>query len=315
MADGQTIAVVGATGMLGEPVARRLHADGFRVRVLVRAPERARQRFGEGFEIVPGDVERPATLSAALEGCHGVHVSLAGGPEPDSFDRIEHRGTAEVAAAAAKAGLRRITYLSGASVSESTAWYPGTRAKLDAEAAIRASGVPYTVFRATWFMESLPLFVRGSKATSMGKQPHTWHWIAANDYARMVATAYRTTQAENRILYVHGPEALRIPEALEFYCARVHPGVKVSSVPLWLIGIVARLGRNAVLANVVRLMRYFEIVREAGDPEEANALLGGPSTTLAQWCEEQKASRASGQTGGSSPKSSPGPGSTSARGS
>ncbi len=111
---GETILVVGATGMLGEPVARRLKDDGYRVRVLARDPGRAHARLGEGFEIVRGDVAEPGSLGRAVEGCFGVHISLRGGPDPESFEAVEHRGTANVAKAAARAGVRRISYLSGA---------------------------------------------------------------------------------------------------------------------------------------------------------------------------------------------------------
>jgi nucleoside-diphosphate-sugar epimerase len=47
------ILVIGATGLIGLPVARRLLADGHQVRLLVRDTGRARQRLGEGFEGYP----------------------------------------------------------------------------------------------------------------------------------------------------------------------------------------------------------------------------------------------------------------------
>jgi uncharacterized protein YbjT (DUF2867 family) len=274
--------------MLGEPVARRLVADGYRVRVLARSPARAKERLGSELEIVEGDVEQPETLDAGLRDCVGVHVNLAGGPDVESYDRIEHRGTANVAAAAARAGVERISYLSGASVSGENAWFHATKAKFQAEAAIHASGVPYSIYRATWFHESLPLFVRNGKAVVMGRQVHPWHWVAAEDYARMVSTAFRLPEAANKTFYVLGPEAYTLEQALQLYCARVVPDAQLKRVPLWVLGVVARLTRNAVLSDAVRLMRYFERPREGGDPREANALLGAPSKTLAEWCEEQK---------------------------
>ncbi len=275
----ETILVVGGTGMLGEPVARRLQADGYRVRVLTRTPAKARARFGPGFDVVAGDVEDLPSLAAALRGCDGVHVNLAGGPDPD----LEHRGTANVAQAAARAGVGRITYLSGASVFEENCWYPGTRAKFQAEAAIRQSGVPYSIFNATWFMESLPKLVRGNRAFVFGRQPHPIHWVAADDYARMVSRAYATPEAANKRFFIYGPEAYTMREALTRYCAIVHPNVTVTSMPLWLAWIIARLGGRAELKVVLPFFRYCEQVREGGDPSEANTLLGAPTTTLEEW--------------------------------
>ena len=70
----QTILVLGATGMLGEPVARQLKASGYQVRLLSRSAEKARARFGDGYEIAAGDVEDIASLEAALDGCQAAHI-------------------------------------------------------------------------------------------------------------------------------------------------------------------------------------------------------------------------------------------------
>jgi uncharacterized protein YbjT (DUF2867 family) len=72
----ETILVAGATGLIGQPVARQLHQDGFQVRVLVRDARRARARLGPDLEYVEGDVEDAAVVERAVDGCSGVHVSL-----------------------------------------------------------------------------------------------------------------------------------------------------------------------------------------------------------------------------------------------
>ena len=46
------------------------------------------------------------------------------------------------------------------------------------------------------------------------------------------------------------------------------------------------LGR---LKDALPYFRYWETVREGGDPTEANTLLGAPTTTLEQWCQQEKA--------------------------
>jgi uncharacterized protein YbjT (DUF2867 family) len=247
--------------------------------LLARSPEKARARFGQGFEIVAGDVEDTASLARALPGCAGVHISLRDGGDPD----LERRGVLNVARAAANAGVRRVTYLSGSTVSEANRWYAGTEAKWPAEAALREGGVPYTIFRASSFMESLARYVRGNRASYIGVQPHPWHWVAAADFARMVAKAFTDPRSANKTLYVHGPQALTMREALETYCRLAHPTLNVSGLPLWLASLMARLFRVKELAEALPFIRYTEKVREGGDPAEANTLLGAPTTTLEQW--------------------------------
>jgi NADH dehydrogenase len=283
---GMTVLVVGGTGMLGEPVARRLVARGHRARVLSRAPERVAERLGGVCELVRGDVDDRESLSRALDGCDGVHMSLNGAGDWD----LERRGAEAVAALAANAGVQRISLISGASTCEDNAWFPMTRAKLDAERAVSQCGVPFSIFRCTMFMELLPKFVRGGKAMIMGRQPHAWRWTAAMDYAAMVARAYELPEAANKVFHVRGPQALTMAEALEVYRRVRAPQVKVVTVPFWVLRIVASLpGGRQLRREALPLMRYFSKVPEAGDPTEANDMLGAPSTTLEAWCRQRGA--------------------------
>ncbi len=281
MAD--TILVVGATGMLGEPVARRLRVDGFAVRVLSRSVERATQKFSEGFELVQGDIADPDSLERALAGCYGVHINLSGGPAPEDFDRIEHRGTANVASAAAKVGVKRLTYISGISARPENRYFAPAAAKLAAAEAIRASGVPFTIFRPSWFFESLRLFVRGNTAATLGGRRVKFHWLAADDYAGMVSRCYRMPETAGKILDLHGPEPVTMLEALRRYCAIVHPELRPRAMPIWLARIIAVATFNRTLKNVLPAMAFFDRPHDEGDPTEANNLLGAPKTSLEDW--------------------------------
>ena len=130
MTNNKTILVVGGTGMLGKPVAQQLKADGFKVRLLARNPEKARKLLGDGFETIKGDVDDPAALRSALTGVDGVHISLKGGPTEGDFDRMDHIATRDIAQAAKELGVGRVTILSAYAVSEEKADKPESRSKL-----------------------------------------------------------------------------------------------------------------------------------------------------------------------------------------
>ena len=287
--DDKKILVVGGTGLLGQPVALALIKFGFPVRVLTRDARRARSIFEDAIEICQGDIFDSSSLGAAMAGCYGVHINLKGGPKPKDFDRIEYQGTARIARAAAESGIRRLTYLSGTSVAPERTWFPATRAKLKAEKAIIGCGLEYTIFRATWFMESLPFFVRNGQATVMGRQPHKFHWLAAEDYAKMVARSYLLDDAVGKILFAWGPEAYTFEEALEIYCKQTAPDMKVTTVPLGVLSFFAMITFSRPLKEILPLMRYFEKVGEAGDPAEADEILGGPTVTLERWSKSMAA--------------------------
>jgi uncharacterized protein YbjT (DUF2867 family) len=160
------------------------------------------------------------------------------------------------------------------------------------EEIIRESGVAHIVFRPTWVMETLNNFARGDRvAVIIGKNPPPLHFFAAADFARMVAASYDDDRALGRHLYVHGPEAITLPDALERFARVCHPDLKLMRLKLWQARLIAKLTGRKPLAFVTRLIAFYDKVVELGDPTEANALYGAPSITLDEWFEMPKDSR------------------------
>ncbi|MBK8618241.1 MAG: NAD(P)H-binding protein [Anaerolineales bacterium] len=279
----KTILVIGGTGMLGKPVAQQLKADGFNVRLLARNPEKAQKLLGAGYEIVKGDVDNTAALKEAMIGVDGVHISLKGGPSDADFDRMDHIATRDIAQAAKEKGVGRVTILSAYAVSEEKADTPESRSKLKGEAALKSSGVPYTIFRASWFMESLPLFIQGKSMSLIGNQIHPLHWIAVEDYARMVAKSYQTDETLNKELYIFGPETYTMGEAMKIYTSLAAPEVKISPISTKMLSVLGTLTFNTEWKSTAILMTHYERHGEDGSPEEADRLLGKPNTTLSEW--------------------------------
>ena len=287
MTNNKTILVVGGTGMLGKPVAQQLKADGFNVRLLARNPEKAEKLLGDGFEIIKGEVNDSAALRSALTGVDGVHISLKGGPTEADFDRMDHLAVRDIVHTAKELGVRRVTILSAYAVSEEKADTPESRSKVKGEAALKSSGVPYTIFRASWFMETLPMFVQGKSMSLIGNQIHPLHWIAAEDYARMVSKSYQSDETLNKELYIFGPEAYTMGEAMKIYASIAAPDLKVSPVSTRMLAILGALTFNTEWKSTATLMGHYERHGEDGSPEEANRLLGKPTTTLMEWCNKR----------------------------
>lgn len=279
--NNKTILVIGGTGMLGKPVAQQLKADGFNVRLLVRNPEKARKLLGDGYEFIQGDVDNESSLNTALSGVDGAHISLKGGPTEADFERMDHFAVRDIARIAKEQNVERVTLISAYAVSEEKADTPESRSKVRGEAALKSSGVPYTIFRCSWFMETLPLFVQGKSISLIGDQTHLLHWIAVEDYARMVSKSYQTDETLNKELYIFGPEAYTMGEAMNIYAA--HVGVKVSPISTTMLSVMGTLTFNTEWKSMATLMRHYEKWGEDGSPEEANRLLGAPRVTLSKW--------------------------------
>jgi uncharacterized protein YbjT (DUF2867 family) len=163
-------------------------------------------------------------------------------------------------------------------------WFPMIDNKFRAEQSIISSGIPYMIFRPGWFFETLALMVRDGKAMILGKQPHPAHWVAADDFARMVTRAYQLDEAKNRIFFILGQESFTMRDLLEKYCRELHPEIrKVSHVPIGMLKVIAALTGNRELKDAASMFSYFEKVQERGNPDETNRLLGKPGITFEKW--------------------------------
>lgn len=113
---GSTIAVTGATGMLGSHIARALADAGAKVRAVVRNPAKGRFLEPLGVEFATSDLLDRASLEAAFRGADAV-VSCAAlwvlGLAPwEEFYRANVTGTENVYEAMGGAGVGRAVHIS-----------------------------------------------------------------------------------------------------------------------------------------------------------------------------------------------------------
>lgn len=113
-----TTLVTGGSGVVGGAVIDMLVAEGREVRALARSDAAAAAVAARRAQPVTGDILRPSSLRAAMEGCEvvyhvaGVNALCLRDPGPMLAANIE--GTRNVIRAAAAAGVRRIVYTSSA---------------------------------------------------------------------------------------------------------------------------------------------------------------------------------------------------------
>ena len=157
MADGQNmerlILVCGATGKQGGAVARSLLERGFRVRALTRDPQKpeAQALADQGAEVVQGDMEdRSAVDQVLVEGIYGV-FSVQNFWETGYDGEVQQGKT--VADAARAAGVDHFVYSSVGSAHRKTG-IPHFESKREIEEHVRQIGLPFTIFRPTYFMQN-----------------------------------------------------------------------------------------------------------------------------------------------------------------
>jgi uncharacterized protein YbjT (DUF2867 family) len=134
-------------------VVQLLIERGARVRLLVRDEEKARTLFGDGVEIVTGDVRRPETLAPAMEGA-GAVICATGARAPiggNAPQKVDYEGVANLASAAKANGVDRFVLVSSIGATNPNhplnAFGKVLTWKKRGEDALRSSGLTYTVIR------------------------------------------------------------------------------------------------------------------------------------------------------------------------
>lgn len=234
------ILVAGATGYLGREICRRLAQQGRRVRAMIRPtsdPDAVAALRRLGVDVVHADLKHPASLASA---CSGVDVVISTATVTrtrqlgDTIETCDHAGQLNLVSAAAAAGARSFVYVSySGQISFDD---PLTRAKRAVEAAVRESGMTYTILRPTFFMEvwlspALGFDPQNGHATIYGSGNNPVSWISLGDVAEFAARSLDNPAARNAVVELGGPEALSPLQVVEIFRRTFNLHIDVQLVP------------------------------------------------------------------------------------
>ncbi len=208
------ILVTGGTGRLGRALMPRLVAAGHEVRALVRRPDAV---LPAGVETVSGDLGAASLgqplASAAFEGVEHV-IHLASGATDGQIEGVDLAGTSGLLDAVRAAGGAHVLYLSIVGIEQVA--FPLYRAKVEIEAMLATSGLPWTSLRTTQFHELLwdvfdrppptPFLARG-----MRYQP-----VGCAEVATFVVDLL-TQPPANGVIEMGGPEILESSELASIF--------------------------------------------------------------------------------------------------
>ena len=202
------ILIIGGAGKTGGRVNTLLKARGIATRPVSRSTTPA------------FDWNRPESWSAALDGVSKAYVTY----QPDLAVDGATEAIAELSRLAREKGLEHVVLLSGRGE-------PGAQR---AEAALRASGVPWTTVRASWFNQNfsegylLDGVLAGEIALPAGAVPEPF--VDADDIAEVVVAALTDERHVNRLYEVTGPRALTFAEAVGEIAAGTGRSVRYTQI-------------------------------------------------------------------------------------
>lgn len=281
--------VIGATGMLGKPVTKQLIKAGFDVSVMGRNEGALRKAFPEA-NIFQGDLKNKTDLRTAMLGQDVVYLSLSVLQTQKESDWLtEREGLQNVIEVAKEIQLPRIAFLSSLVMN-----YQGMngfdwwvfRVKENAIRLIKESGISYSIYYPSTFMESYSLQIIGNFILEAGKSHHKMYFIAAEDYGNQVAADLRSNSMNNREYAIQGPEAHTYNEANKIFAQNANKKLFTLYTPMWVMKIGSYFVQRANYAyHILTAINNYPEKREA---ETTWKQLEKPKITLKEFVKNYK---------------------------
>jgi uncharacterized protein YbjT (DUF2867 family) len=258
-------------------------AAGAKVRAMTRNPAKA--KLDSRVELVKGDFEDPASLSAAVKAVERV-FSLTTGPQTGQHEK-------NLAQAAKSAGVRHIVKLSamggdGETKNDIRKWHD------EGEQAFRDSGIPLTVLYPGAFMSNALHWRETIRAAGKvfsnygdGKLPP----VHPRDIAAVAVRALTTAGHEGKSYPLTGPEALTVAEQVKILAGTI--GKPVEYVPVTDDAARAGMQRAGLPAELVNALIPFAAFVRSGKAAQVfptiQQVTGRQPFSFSDWSRENAA--------------------------
>ena len=279
------VVVTGASGQLGRLVIDALlkTLPAGEIVAAVRKPDSVQDLAARGVQVRVADYDRPETLDAALRGAD--KVLLVSGNEVGR--RVpQHRAVIE---AAKRAGVQLLAYTSVLRA-DTTPLSVGPDHK-ETEALLQASGIPFVILRNGWYTENYlagvaPALQYGALMGGAGAGRIAS--AARSDYAEAAAAVLTQDGKAGKIYELAGDDAYTL-EQLAAELAR-QSGKEVAYRDLPQAEYKAALLGVGLPEDLAELISSSDAAAAHGalfdDGHQLSALIGRPTTTLAQSVKE-----------------------------
>lgn len=227
--------------MLGLPVTKELIKADFEVTLLVRDVDKAKTIFGTKAHLITGDLRNISSIKQLLNGQDALYLNLSVAQTSVEHDfQPERDGLNNILVAAKNSSLKRIGYLSSLlhlyQGQNGFNWW-AFEIKKEAVTKIKNSGLAYSVFYPSTFMESFDkgAYRQGSSIVLAGTSKQKMFLISASDYGKQVAKAFQLDIGACEYT-VQGQDGYTADEAAKLYTDNYKKSkIKIIKAPLWVL--------------------------------------------------------------------------------
>ncbi|MEO8287700.1 MAG: NAD(P)H-binding protein [Chloroflexota bacterium] len=217
--------ITGGTGYVGGYILEALEGKMPRseIRVFSREGADIDKLRSLGYSVATGSVTNLDEVRRAMQGVdqviHLVAIIRESRKKGQTFDTVMGLGTENVVQAAKEAGVKRFVYMSALGATNMSTGY--FRNKMRGEEAVKASGIPYVIFRPSFLIGAGGEFTALLKQLTMlpivpviGPGNYPVQPVYVRDMARYFVQALEDDRYLNQTFEVGGPETFEYNEMM-----------------------------------------------------------------------------------------------------
>lgn len=239
--------VIGASGQLGNLVAKRLLESGQPVRAHSRDPDTKLPELKSlGAEAIKGDLRDPNWIDDAMSGVQHVLIASQGLFPPSRTNHaatVDEPGNRRVINAAKQAGVEHIVFIS---MPHASPEFPSrfVHAKHQTEEDLKRSGVGHTILQSPVFIEAHGIVMLGEPLRSgnavqfFGRGQTPLRWISVEDVASYVLRSFEDPELCNTTRVIGGPDIMTRVQVLERIEKELGTQAKRRHMPLTLMRVM-----------------------------------------------------------------------------
>jgi uncharacterized protein YbjT (DUF2867 family) len=288
----QSIAFIGGTGKLGIPVVKMLSENGFTVRAIVRDLDKAKRLFPKNVELVLGNLKDAKSIEDGLKNMDAVYINLSTETTRLDLPFYEEREGIETIVKASKTNNLQHIFKIGAlgaypKATHITVEMPvPNKIRIEGQKFIEQSGINYTIFDPTMFMNNIPNQIKGNTIEWVGNAPTIFYWIAADDYAKQFLNAINNPKAINKHYAIQGQTGMTPQEVFKLFIENYDTRLKVKSFPLWMVKAIGLFSPKMKFLG--HMFSYFDQTPDPFYADETWQELGKPTTTVQEFARQLK---------------------------
>ena len=216
------VGIIGGTSKIGISIAKELASSDFELTALSRNILKAKLVLPNSVSLMEGDLRDKLSLEKFCANVEQVFLNLSvkSNEEENSF-HAESEGLKNFLEIAIRKKIKRIYFVSSLlgnfwGKNQADWWVLKTR--WEAIQLVKNSGIPFTIFYPSVFMEFFSEIPRIGNKILIGRSPiPKMHFISASDFGKMLKVSIQQNHSENKEYSVQGLDALSFSEATRIF--------------------------------------------------------------------------------------------------